>query len=270
MTSNNSKHEKKITNDSLKNNSTLINIEIMREVNADEINFSKIPHGKRVKFWNGVAARVNKIIKRNKWKTESEEELNEKSTETRFMRYYSKMKAELNEEIISSGQEITKDEEDLQTIVENLRQKENQEEEEDEKSKPKAIEKVKRQRDAAAKNDFETDLESASTSASSSGTPSINKRQKGGQKSKSLAEIVLEGNKKEEEMEKQKIDLEKKRIDLEQKKMDLDSKERLARLEADMRAQEMQLKKDQMTIQLLDMFSSLLDKVKTNNETNNL
>jgi len=51
-----------------------------------------------VKFWNELAVRVNKIIKKSKCKIKIEDELNEKSTEVRSMRFYSKVKAEIIEE----------------------------------------------------------------------------------------------------------------------------------------------------------------------------
>ena len=52
---------------------TRINTEILREVVADETNFSRIPHGNKVNFWTGVAARVNKVVKKNKWDEEGED-----------------------------------------------------------------------------------------------------------------------------------------------------------------------------------------------------
>ena len=61
-----SKEEKRLT-------STRINTEILREVVADETNFSRIPHGNKVDFWTGVAARVNKVVKKNKWDEEGED-----------------------------------------------------------------------------------------------------------------------------------------------------------------------------------------------------
>jgi len=166
MTKKVSREEKSLT-------STRINTEILREVAADEINFSRIPHGNKVDFWTGVAARVNKVVKKNKWDEEGED-LTERAVETRFYRFYKQCKVEKNEEAATSGKEISKEEEDRQTLVEELEKLEEDNDVEESKKAKVKLEKVKRKREDATASLKQQRRTSSSHEGSSSSSSNRN------------------------------------------------------------------------------------------------